>query len=82
MVGNIVVAHLAGGEVVVGRLELRGIYGPAYGIWIVGEHGERSINWPDVDMLLKVGGHAVVLANVCPPADDVPLAVPAYFGKR
>lgn len=59
MIGSIVVAHMGDGEVFVGRFELRGIYQPAYGFWIVGEHGERSVDWTELTSLLRVGSRVV-----------------------
>lgn len=78
MIGSVVVCHLVGGEVLVGTMELRGIYGPAYGVWIVGDHGERSLSWMDVESLLRVGSRveadprhvgtmAVIAASTKPP---------------
>lgn len=70
MVGCICVVHLESGEVIVGVLELRGIYEPCYGFHLTGSHGDRAVQWHEVTSLLRVG------SNVHrPPAGGVEVLV-------
>jgi hypothetical protein len=45
MIGCVCDVLLDTGETVTGRMELRGIYEPAYGFRVVGDGKERYVSW-------------------------------------
>jgi hypothetical protein len=71
MINKVCAVLLTSGEVLLGKVELRGIYAPAYGFHLVGDGGDRQVSWTDVCMIISVE-----MARLAQLPMQIPVAVP------